>query len=221
MNNHSKFQLTANRMVCIETNNYTSFQPINNQIMGNNNNNDCNQFSDRFHRGEDGRLEYHWCADITIMRILKRRDSSPETRDLVEQRLALTKPGDMRQIYKKTIKKLERQVLVLRRPDEEERKEVKRIDLRLKRKEVHRITHIGGEYCKTLETKHPSNNKHSVHRPKHRRNQTEKPSQRSPPPSKSLLQHRSMAHIRPFCYTISETGRKKKLRYVMYASTES
>ena len=43
-------------------------------------------------------------------------------------------------------KKFERQILVRRRPDEEERKKVKRIDLCLKRKEAHRIVHIGGEY---------------------------------------------------------------------------
>ena len=46
--------------------------------------------------------------------------------------------------------KLERQILVPSRPDEEERKEVKRIDLRLKRKEEHRITHIGGGYFKNF-----------------------------------------------------------------------
>ena len=81
------------------------------------------------------------------MKMIKRRDNSPETKDLVRQRIALTKPGNMRHHYNK---KLERQILVPRRPDEEERKEVKRIDLRLKRKEEHRITHIGGGYFKNF-----------------------------------------------------------------------
>ena len=47
-------------------------------------------------------------------------------------------------------KKLERQILVPRRPDEEERKEEKQIDLRLKRKEEHRVTHIGRGYFKNF-----------------------------------------------------------------------
>ena len=65
----------------------------------------------------------------------------------MRQRIALTKPGNMRHHYNK---KLERQILVPRRPDEEERKEVKRIDLRLKREEEHRIPHIGGRYFKNF-----------------------------------------------------------------------
>ena len=81
------------------------------------------------------------------MKIIKRRDNSPETRDLGRKRIALTKPGNMRHHYNK---KLESQILVPRRPDEEERKEVKRIDIRLKRKEENRITHIGGGYFKNF-----------------------------------------------------------------------
>ena len=79
------------------------------------------------------------------MKIIKKRDNSTETRDIVKQRIALTKPGNMLHYYNE---KLEWQILVPRRPDEEERKEVKRIDLHLKRKEEHRITHIGGRYFK-------------------------------------------------------------------------
>ena len=73
------------------------------------NNNDRNQNSDRFPRDEDGIFKYHWRADDTRMRIIKRRDNSSETRDLVEQPIALTKPGNMRHHYNK---KLERQILV-------------------------------------------------------------------------------------------------------------
>ena len=65
----------------------------------------------------------------------------------MKQRIALTKPGKMRHHYNK---KLERRSIVPRKPDEEERKEVKRIDLRLKRKEKHRITHIGEGYFKSF-----------------------------------------------------------------------
>ena len=46
-------------------------------------------------------------------------------------------------------KRLERQILVPKRPEEEERKEIKRIDLGLKRKE-HRVTHIGGGYFRNF-----------------------------------------------------------------------
>ena len=143
LNNHSNFQLIANRINCFETNNYTLFQPESNQTMSNITNIDCNQNLDRFPRDEDGKLKDHWGAEDTIVRIIERRDKSPETRDLVEQRIALTKPGNMRHHY---TKKLERQNIVPRRPDEEEQKEVKRISLRLKQKEEHRITHIGGGY---------------------------------------------------------------------------
>ena len=86
-----------------------------------NNNNEDNQEPKRYPRDEEGRLKYHWGADDTIMKIIKRRDNSPKTTDLARQRIALTKPGNI--CHHNT--KLERQILVLRRPDEEERKEVK------------------------------------------------------------------------------------------------
>ena len=63
----------------------------------------------------------------------------------MKQRIALTKPENMRHHYNK---KLDRQILVPRRSDEEERKEVKRLDIRLKPKEEHRITQIDGVYFK-------------------------------------------------------------------------
>ena len=58
----------------------------------NNNNNDRNQDSDKIPRDEDGRLRYHWDADDTIRRIIKRRDNFPETGELVERRIELAKP---------------------------------------------------------------------------------------------------------------------------------
>ena len=144
-NNHSNFQTTANYINHTVTDNY-HLKLEKNQTMDNNNNEDM-QEPERYPRDEEGRLKYHWGADHTIMKIIKRKDNSPETRDLVRQRIALTKPGNMHHHYNK---KLERQILVPKRPDEEERKEVKRIDLRLKRKEEHRITHIGGGYFKNF-----------------------------------------------------------------------
>ena len=80
-----------------------------------NNNNEDNQEPERYPRDEEGRLKYHSGADHTIMKSIKRRDISPETRDLVKQRIVSTKPGNVRHEYNK---KLERQFLVPRRPDE-------------------------------------------------------------------------------------------------------
>ena len=133
INNHSNCQTTANWINHTVTNNYSHSQLEKNQTLDNNNNEE-NQEPERYPRDEDGRLKHHWGAGDTIMKILKRRDNSPETRDLVKQRNALTKPGNMRNHY---TNKRERQILLPRRPDEEVRKEVKRIDLRLKRKEEH------------------------------------------------------------------------------------
>ena len=82
-----------------------------------------------------------------MIRIIQRRDTSAETRDLIERGIELAKPGNMRHHYNK---RLQRQILVPRRPDKEERKEIKRIDTRLKRKKEHRITHIGGGYFRNF-----------------------------------------------------------------------
>ena len=90
-----------------------------NKTMDNNNNNEDIQEPERYPRDQEERLKYHWGADDTIMKIIRKKDNSPETRDLVRQRIALTKPGNICHHYNK---KLERQILVPRRPDEEERK---------------------------------------------------------------------------------------------------
>ena len=45
-------------------------------------------------------------------------------------------------------KNLEREILLQRRPDDVDRKEIKRIDICLRRKEKNRVTHIGGGYFK-------------------------------------------------------------------------
>ena len=46
--------------------------------------------------------------------------------------------------------KLEREILLPRRPDDADRKEIKRIDIRLRKKEENRVTHLGSEYFNHL-----------------------------------------------------------------------
>ena len=89
----------------------------------------------------DGQLRYHWGADQEIMTIINKRDKSPETSELVTRRKELAKPGAMRPHWNKN---LGREIYVPRRPKENERREIKRIDFRLKRNE--RESQIGGGY---------------------------------------------------------------------------
>ena len=93
----------------------------------------------------DGRLRYHWGADQEIMTIINKRDKSPETSELVARRIELAKPGAMRPHWNKN---LGREIYVPRGPEENERREIKRIDIKLKRKE--RESHIGGSYFKNF-----------------------------------------------------------------------
>ena len=200
-NNHSNFHTTANCINHTVTDNYLP-KLEKNQTMDNNNNDDI-QEPERYPRDEEGRLKYHWGADDTIMRIIKRRDNSPETKDPVRQRITLTKPGNMRHHDNK---KLERQILVPRRQDEEERKQVKRIDLRLKRKEEHRVTHIGGSYSRISATNCYRNTKNPAHRQRHLWRLADKPNRRLPLPPKNRSQHRNRAHTRPLRYKNLEMG---------------
>ena len=107
---------------------------IDNSEMNNNDNNA------RFFR-MDGQLRYHWGADDEIMNIINRREKSPETTNLVKRRIELARPGAMRPQWNKN---LGREIYIPRRPEEDERREIKRIDIQLKRKE--RESHIGGGY---------------------------------------------------------------------------
>ena len=75
------------------------------------------------------------------MTIINKRDKSPETSELVTRRIELAKPGVMRPHWNKN---LCREKYAPRRPEENERREIKRIDLTLKRKE--RESHIDGCY---------------------------------------------------------------------------
>ena len=136
--NHSN--LTANQINNTIHDNCKSYSE---PKMDNNNNN--RQIPDRFALND--KLKYHWGADDEIMKSINRRDNSPETQELVERRIDLTRPGHMRHHWHK---KLEREILLPRRPDDVDRKEIKRIDIRLRRKEENRVTHIGGGYFKNF-----------------------------------------------------------------------
>ena len=106
-------------------------------------NNNNRQNTDKFNC--DSQLKYHWGADDEIMKITNRRDNSPETKELVERRIELTKPGHKRH---QRHKKLDREILLPRRTNDGDRREIKRIDIRRRRKEECRDTHLGGGYFK-------------------------------------------------------------------------
>ena len=71
--------------------------------MDDNNNN--RQNTDKY--THDSRLKNHWDADDEIMKVIKSRDNSPETRELVERRIELTRLGQMRSQWHE---KLEREI---------------------------------------------------------------------------------------------------------------
>ena len=124
--------------------------------MDDNNNN--RQKTDRC--TNNGKLKYHWGANDEIMEIINRRDSSPETRELVERKNELTRPGHMR--YQRH-KKLEGEILLPRRPDEGDRKEIKRIKIRQQREKECRDTHFRDGYSTNMAKKF---HRHQEHQPK-------------------------------------------------------
>ena len=113
--------------------------------MDDNNNN--RQNSDKYSR--DSRIKHHWGEDDEIMRIINKRDNSRETREVVD-RFELTKPGHMSYQWHK---KLEREILLPRSPDEGDRKEIQRIDNHVRRKEECRDTHLGADISRSSATK--------------------------------------------------------------------
>ena len=123
--NHSNLNSTANQI-----NNTIHGQRKTHIELTMDNNNNNRQIPHRFVLYD--KLKYHWGADDENMKIINRRDNSPETQELVERRIELTRPGHMRHHWHK---KLEREILLPRRPDDVDRKEIKRIDIRLRRKE--------------------------------------------------------------------------------------
>ena len=71
---------------------------------------------------DDGQMGFHWGADKDIMDIIRYRDSSPETQRLIDRRIFLAKPGQMRPQWNRELK---RDIYVPRRPENAERKEIK------------------------------------------------------------------------------------------------
>ena len=108
-----------------------------------------NENNTRFFR-TDGQLRHHWGADDDIMTIINRRDKSPETAELVRKRIQLARPGVMRPHWNKN---LGREMYKPRRPEEDERREIKRIDIQLRRKI--RESHIGGGYFQNIGDEFP------------------------------------------------------------------
>ena len=93
--------------------------------------------------------------DDEIMGIINNRDKSTETTELVRRRTELERPGAMRPKWNKG---LGREIYVPRRPEEDERREIKRIDIQLKRKQEQ--SRIGGGYFRnTLAMKYRKDEK--------------------------------------------------------------
>ena len=100
----------------------------------NNKNNEINPNA-RFFR-TDGQMRYHWGADDDIMTIVKRREKSPETAELVRRSVELARPGAMRPQWNRS---LDRANYVQEAQMKTERREIKRVDLQPKKRR--RSTH--------------------------------------------------------------------------------
>ena len=70
----------------------------------------------------------HWGATRKIMEIIRRRNNSPETRRLVEQRNALSRPGNLRRRYDH---QTQRTVFAPTRPNKRHREEIAEVDAEL------------------------------------------------------------------------------------------
>ena len=82
---------------------------------------------------------YHWDATREIMEIIRRRNNSPETRRLVEQRNQLSRPGTLRRRYDQYT---QRTVFAPSRPNKRSREEIAEIDAEIMR----RANQLGGGY---------------------------------------------------------------------------
>ena len=76
----------------------------------------------------DGQLRYHWGADNENMTTINRKEKSSENTELMRRRIELARPGAMRPQWNK---KLGREIYLPRRSEENERREIKHIDLQL------------------------------------------------------------------------------------------
>ena len=82
---------------------------------------------------------YHWGATREIMEIIRRRNNSPETRRLVDQRIALSRPGTLRRRYDH---QSQRTIFAPSRPNKRSREEIADINAELMR----RANRLGGSY---------------------------------------------------------------------------
>ena len=82
---------------------------------------------------------HHWGATREIMDKIRRRNKSPETRRLVDQRIALSRPGTLRRRYDH---QSQRTIFAPSRPNKRSREEIAEIDAELMR----RANRLGGGY---------------------------------------------------------------------------
>ena len=82
---------------------------------------------------------YHWGTTREIMEFIRRRNNSPETRRLVEQRNGLSRPGTLRRRYDHYT---QRTVFAPTRPNKRSREEIAKIDAEIMR----RANRLGGGY---------------------------------------------------------------------------
>ena len=112
--------------------------------MADNNNNRQNSY--KYNR--ESKLNYHWGPDDEIMRIMNRRDNSPETR-----KRARWKENRINKTWARALpvaQKAGQRNFLPGRPDDGDWKEIKRIDIRPRRKVECRDTHLGGADISTI-----------------------------------------------------------------------
>ena len=82
---------------------------------------------------------YHWGATLEIMDSIRRRNNGPETRRVMEQRNALSRPGTLRRRYDH---QTQRTVFAPSRPNKRSGEEITEIDAEIMR----RANRLGGGY---------------------------------------------------------------------------
>ena len=87
---------------------------------------------------------YHWGATREITEIIRRRNNSPETRRLIDQRNELSRPGTLRRRYDHYT---QRTVFAPSRPNKRSREEIAEIDA----EKMRRANRLGGGYQPLIE----------------------------------------------------------------------
>ena len=138
------------------------------------------------------------------MPIINKRDKSPENSELVTRGIELARPGVMRPHWNKN---LGREIYVPRKPEENERREIKRIDLRLKRKEGESC--IGG-YFRDFGDEMQHKTRRTEKKPTAKMKPTEKPSLPSQTIQKKRWQHTKPEPTPQNPFQNTATARSKK-----------